>query len=65
MMQSPKIKCVTCAKIHVKSQSSHIDIMVSPKKHFKKMFEDEKYTNADKLKVILLLSKDIAREPNL
>jgi hypothetical protein len=29
------------------------------------MFEDEKYTNADKLKVILLLSKDIAREPNL
>jgi hypothetical protein len=39
--------------------------MVSPKEHFKKIFEDEKYTNADKLKVILLLSKDIAREPNL
>jgi hypothetical protein len=28
--------------------------MVSPKEHFKKTFEDAKYTNADKLKVILL-----------
>jgi hypothetical protein len=53
-MQSPKIKCETYSKIHVKSEPSHIDIMVSPKEHFKKTFEDAKYTNADKLKVILL-----------
>ncbi len=49
-----EVTCETCSKIQVKSEPSHIDIMVSPKEHFKKLFEDEKYTNAHKLKVIFL-----------
>jgi hypothetical protein len=51
-MPSSNIKYEASSEIHVKSESFYIDIMASPKQHFKKIFEDE-YSDTDKLKVVV------------